>query len=199
MNLIITSGNIYNLIIMFVPGMSFSEIHNIIRTLDMRASVDLIFSSWHCGFRRVFLNKLPASLTALLNTAVSYCQVWGQAVHDDVIKWKRFPRYWPFVWGIHRSPVNSPHKRPVTRSFDVFFDLCLNKRLSRQLWGWWFETTSCSLWRHCNVHTMMCLCHTCKSVTFWSLPHLSMLDNMNVTQYYKLACNIDDFIWEYNG
>ena len=31
-------------------------------------------------------------------------------VHDDVIKWKHFPRYWSFVWGIHRSPVNSPHK-----------------------------------------------------------------------------------------
>ena len=30
--------------------------------------------------------------------------------HDDVIKWKHFPRYWPFVRGIHRSPVNSPHK-----------------------------------------------------------------------------------------
>ena len=31
-------------------------------------------------------------------------------VHDDVIKWKHFPRYWPFVQGIQRSPVNSPHK-----------------------------------------------------------------------------------------
>ena len=30
--------------------------------------------------------------------------------HDDVIKWKHFPRYWPFVWGIHRSPANSPRK-----------------------------------------------------------------------------------------
>ena len=30
--------------------------------------------------------------------------------YDDVIKWKHFPRYWPFVWGIHRSPVKSPHK-----------------------------------------------------------------------------------------
>ena len=37
---------------------------------------------------------------------------WGQAndAHDDVIKWKHFPRYWPFVRGIHRSTVNSPHK-----------------------------------------------------------------------------------------
>ena len=33
-----------------------------------------------------------------------------QLFHDDVIKRKHFPRYWPFVWGIHRSPVNSPHK-----------------------------------------------------------------------------------------
>ena len=48
------------------------------------------------------------------------------------------------------SPVTSkfPAKRPVTRSFDVSFDLCLNKRLSKQSWGWWFETPSCSVWRH---------------------------------------------------
>ena len=41
-------------------------------------------------------------------------------------------------------------QRPVTRSFDVFFDLRLNKRLSKQSWGWWFETSSCPLWRHRN-------------------------------------------------
>ena len=58
--------------------------------------------------------------------------------HDDVIKWKHFPRYWPFV------------QRPATRSFDVFFDLHLIKRLSKQSWGWWFETPLRSLWRHCN-------------------------------------------------
>ena len=36
--------------------------------------------------------------------------LWFKLGHDDVIKWKHFPRYWPFVRGIHRSPVNSPHK-----------------------------------------------------------------------------------------
>ena len=36
--------------------------------------------------------------------------IWFLHTHDDVIKWKHFPRYWPFVCGIHRSPVNSPHK-----------------------------------------------------------------------------------------
>ena len=34
----------------------------------------------------------------------------GALMHDDVIKWKHFLCYWPFVWGIHWSPVNSPHK-----------------------------------------------------------------------------------------
>ena len=42
-----------------------------------------------------------------------------------------------------------PVQSPVTWSFDVFFDLRLNKRLNKQLWGWWFETPSRSLW-HCN-------------------------------------------------
>ena len=70
----------------------------------------------------------------------------------------------PFPWWRHQmetlsallaicagnSPVPGefPAQRPVTRSFDVFFDLRLNKRLSKQPWGWWFETLSRSLWRH---------------------------------------------------
>ena len=69
--------------------------------------------------------------------------------HDVVIKWIHFPRYWPFVRGIHRSPVNSPTQRPVTRSFDAFFDLRLNKRLRKHSWDW-FETPSRPLWRDCN-------------------------------------------------
>ena len=42
-----------------------------------------------------------------------------------------------------------PAQRLMTRSFDVFFDLHLNKRLSKQSWGWWFETKSRPSWRHC--------------------------------------------------
>ena len=48
-------------------------------------------------------------------------------------------------------PGEFPAHRPVTRSFNVFFDLRLNKRLSKQSWGWWFETLPCPLWRHCNA------------------------------------------------
>ena len=45
-------------------------------------------------------------------------------------------------------------QRPVTRSFDVFFDLRLNKRLSKQWQGWWFEMPSRPLWHHCNGQYM---------------------------------------------
>ena len=47
-------------------------------------------------------------------------------------------------------PGKFPAQRPVTRSFDGFFDLRLNKRLRKQSWGWWFEKPSRSLWRHHN-------------------------------------------------
>ena len=54
-------------------------------------------------------------------------------IYDDVIKWEHFPRFWPFVRGIHRSPVR------------------LNKRLNKPSRCRWFETPSRSPWRHCNV------------------------------------------------
>ena len=54
-----------------------------------------------------------------------------------------------------KSPVSGefPTQRPLTRSFDVFFYLRLIKRLSKHSRGWWFETLSRPLWRHCNVLT----------------------------------------------
>ena len=47
-----------------------------------------------------------------------------------------------------------PAQRPVTRNFDVFFDMRLNTRLSEQSRGWWFETPSRPLWLHYNGSTM---------------------------------------------
>ena len=55
--------------------------------------------------------------------------------------------------GNSRATGEFPSQRPVTRSFDVFFDLPVNKRLSNQSWCWWFETPSRSFWRHCNETT----------------------------------------------
>ena len=78
----------------------------------------------------------------------------------------RLGHWWWITWWRHQmetfsallaiytgnSPVTGefPAQRPVARSFDVFFDLRLNKRLRKQSRGWWFETLSRPLWRHCN-------------------------------------------------
>ena len=71
--------------------------------------------------------------------------------HNDVFKWKHFPRLLALCVGISTVTGEFPAQKPVTRSFDVFLDLRLDKQLSKQSWGW-FETSSRSLWRHCNDH-----------------------------------------------
>ena len=71
---------------------------------------------------------------------------------------------------VGNSPVTCefPAQRPVTRSFDIFFDLRLNKQLSKQSWGWWFETPSRQLWRHCNDYPLHYTCHRgCWTVQTW--------------------------------
>ena len=74
--------------------------------------------------------------------------------------------HWSYAWWPHQmefffalialcagnSPVTGefPSQRPVTRSFDIFFDLYLNKLLIKRPWHRWFETPLRSIWRHCN-------------------------------------------------
>ena len=71
--------------------------------------------------------------------------------HDDVIKYRHFPRYWPLMRGIHRSPVNSPHKGQW-RGALMFSLICAwINGLNKQWWGWWFETPLRPLWRHWGV------------------------------------------------
>ena len=55
-------------------------------------------------------------------------------------------------WGNPPATGGFPSQPPVMWSYDIFFDLHLNKRLSKQSRRRWFETSLRSLWRHCNVH-----------------------------------------------
>ena len=105
------------------------------------------------------LSFLPFHVTVgLLSSDLVTLMFWGPihqmiSFHDDVIKWEHLPSYWPFVRGIHWSPVNSPHKgqRHGVLMF-LWSGLRLNKCLSKQTRRRWFETPSCSLWHHCYVH-----------------------------------------------
>ena len=88
--------------------------------------------------------------------------------HDDVIQWKYFPRDWPFVRGIHRSPVNSPHKGQWRRAL-MFSLICV------WFYWLWFETPSWSLWRQCNECVFYGISHghyTVISHQLWNTIHL---------------------------
>ena len=61
-------------------------------------------SPWHPS------HQWPVSLYYKMSKRYVSWRLEATRLHDDVIKWKHFPRCWPFVWGIHWSPVNSPHK-----------------------------------------------------------------------------------------
>ena len=84
-----------------------------------------------------------AAPDVVLMTIPMQCSHWSWWRHQM----EPFPRYWPFVWGIHRSPVDSSHKGQW-RGTLMFALICASAN------GWAnnrFETPSRLLWRHCNV------------------------------------------------
>ena len=116
-------------------------------------------NSQKTGVKWTPLGNILLTLDTFVNTLCGdKCQTkcWSKGVgkcsiHYDVIKWKHFPRYWPFVQGIHRWLVNSLHKGQWRGALMFYLICALNKWLSKQSRGWWFETPTRSLWRHCNV------------------------------------------------
>ena len=79
--------------------------------------------------------------------------------HDNVIKWKHFPRYWPFVRGIHRSPVNSPHKGQWRGA--LMFSL-----IYAWINGWVNNGEAGDLRRHC-AHYGVTVMHLFSTDTLW--------------------------------
>ena len=101
-------------------------------------------------------NEHPAGLHLIIYELV------GEAFARNLFSYLRFKPWWRHQMETFSAILaicagNSPvpgefsAQRPVTRRFDVFFDLSLNKRLRKQSWGWWFKTISCPLWRHFNA------------------------------------------------
>ena len=109
----------------------------------------------HMMFLSVGKNHFSCWCATSLRDLWQYIMTNTSSVHDDVIRWKHFTGYRPFVWRIHRSSVKSPpphtHKGQRRGALIFSFDLRLNRRCSKQSRRWWFETLSCSSWRHCNV------------------------------------------------
>ena len=111
--------------------------------------------------------------------------------HDDVIKWIHFPRYWPFVWGIHRPPVNSPHKG-LWRGALMFPLICV----------WindWANNREVVNFRrhrgHCDVIVMCCVYSSSSFVcacVFWlhAISFNSLLPGRSVCDFKNAICNL---------
>ena len=122
------------------------------------------------------LSNIKDSKTSISQKAHQHCNTRTIVVLDNIIPitcnvhvpqnkyytWWRHQMKTFFAWlapcaGNSAVTGEFPVQRPGTRSFDVSFDLRLNKQLSSESWGWWFETQSRSWWRHRNVdHRLTC-------------------------------------------
>ena len=126
-----------------------------IATLDLNISTAPM--STHRVLQFMITHKaIPCLLVAeilgiWIEIPLKYLKLWK----DGLAAWWRhqmetFPALLAFCARNSQLIGEFPSQRPVMRSFDVFFDLRLNKRLSKQSLDWWFETPSCPLWRQCN-------------------------------------------------
>ena len=119
-------------------------------------------------------DKLVAISTVTVGIKNSFAQFHGSILwfQVQINAWLRhqmetFSALLAICAGNSPVPTEFPAQRPVTRSCDVFFDLRLNKRLSKHSWGWRFETLSRPSWHHCNGMTKHLPVLTQRSWTCW--------------------------------
>ena len=112
---------------------------------------------WACDYLSKFNHVTEGGTKPqnVWNLSVAGCWANLAVVLGLLFTWWRYPvetfsALLAICAGNSPVPGEFSAQRPVTRSFGVFFDLCLNKRLNKQSWGWWFEIPSRPLWRHCN-------------------------------------------------
>ena len=123
--------------------------------------------------------KIPSKTMFILQVAVDQ---YGLMILQPGTAWWRHQMETLAV-RVGNSPVTGecPSQRPVTRSFDVFFDLHRNKQFSKQSKRRWFETPSRSLWRHCHGFDMLCHYDKCLCYNIGSL---------NVYQFQNHLINV---------
>ena len=143
--------------------------------LTKQVDIHIFMIAWHDYRYHVCLAHTRFPIRFIIVCIIAFFVISSQGIHaincphcSVLLHWRRVKYVCPDAraWWRHQmdtfpaflaicagnSPVTSefPIQRPVTRSFGVFFDLRLNKQLSKQSCGRWFETSSRPLWRHHN-------------------------------------------------
>ena len=112
-----------------------------------------------CYFIHVYIWFFSAIYVSIIGQQGFWITDWTWYPWHQISWWRHqmetFSALLAICAGNSPVPGEFPTQRLVTRSFDVFFDLHLNKRLSKQSWGRWLETLSCPLWRHRNGKTQI--------------------------------------------
>ena len=104
----------------------------------------------------VFPSKIAFSLMLIHHWYWLWATQWHfYFFHDDVTKWKHFPRYWPFVRGIYPSPVNTPHKGQW-RGALMFSLICVWTN------GWVNHRDAGNLIRHGANYDVTAMSHDCR-------------------------------------
>ena len=101
------------------------------------------------GFNFTATIKLNLIMTWPIQKQIACALTTKKTKHDNVIKWKYFPRYWPFVRGMHQWP-GIPHTKASDRELWCFLWSAPEWTVGKESGAWWFEMPSCSLWCHCS-------------------------------------------------
>ena len=112
---------------------------------------ELLNPGWLSFARWSLWNKLTRNLVIYAKDSMGfwwYGSWWRHQMETFSVLLALCAGKWPV-------PGEFPAQRPVTRCFDNFLDMSLNKRLRKQSWGWWFETQTHPLWCHCKM-SMWC-------------------------------------------
>ena len=112
--------------------------------------LEIVWSSISLTAKECWNKYNEACLTSAVRDTLFYFIIY----HINMSQWRHqmetFSALLAICAGNSPVPGEFPTQRPVTPSFDVYFDLRPNKRLNKQSWGWWFETLSPPLWRQRN-------------------------------------------------
>ena len=123
LNFCLTKWDILSHVPLFFIGLCCSLWSNYLQFNDIKMNSTKHETRWYI----VPTWRINASVTSVvLGFGITTCT----QQYTDVIKWKHLPRYWPFVRGIHPSPVNSQHKGQWRRAL-IFSLICVNKRLNK--------------------------------------------------------------------
>ena len=158
--------------------------------------------SWH-GKAFCKTGPLWGESTSLWWSPLTRGQYFGVSIFTLLFAWISCWTNSQFVGDLVTDEF--PSQRPVKRSFDIFFDLCLNKQLSKQSRRRWFETPLCSLWRHCNgpctswlpVGTSSTVNFRALAATQETTEHLQPPTLCEVQQTLHHFLNLEKMFWKY--